>query len=131
LDLLLNSSNYFAIVKYDSLDAILKIYTNYLKNTNKNRIYRFNHYYMTYKLNTQKILFTQLGDEGVLYDTQTNEYISLNETLFKILKGVEDSLTNEQIVENLCDEYRISEENCKQEVMNALSKLMEKEYIIE
>jgi len=86
---------------------------------------------MTYKLNTQKILFTQLGDEGVLYDTQTNEYISLNETLFKILKGVEDSLTNEQLVKNLCDEYRISEENCKQEVMNALSKLVEKEYIIE
>jgi hypothetical protein len=86
---------------------------------------------MTYKLNTQKILFTQLGDEGVLYDTQTNEYISLNETLFKILKGIEDSLTNEQIVKNLCDEYRISEENCKQEVMNALSKLVEKEYIIE
>ena len=49
---------------------------------------------MTYKLNAQKILFTQLGDEGVLYDTQTNEYISLNETFFKILKGVEDSLTN-------------------------------------
>jgi hypothetical protein len=86
---------------------------------------------MTYKLNTQKILFTQLGDEGVLYDTQTNEYISLNETLFKILKGIEDSLTNEQIVKNLCDEYRISEENCKQEVMNALSKLVEKEYIFE
>ena len=86
---------------------------------------------MTYKLNTQKILFTQLGDEGVLYDTQTNEYISLNETLFKILKGVEDGLTNEQIVKNFCDEYRISEENCKQEVMNALSKLVEKEYIIE
>jgi len=86
---------------------------------------------MTYKLNAQKILFTQLGDEGVLYDTQTNEYISLNETLFKILKGIEDSLTIEQIVKNLCDEYRISEENCKQEVMNALSKLVEKEYIIE
>lgn len=86
---------------------------------------------MTYKLNTQKILFTQLGDEGVLYDTHTNEYVSLNETLFKILKGVEDDLTNEQIVKNLCDEYRISEENCKQEVMNALSKLMEKGYIIE
>jgi hypothetical protein len=51
--------------------------------------------------------------------------------MFKILKGVEDSLTNEQIVKNLCDEYRISEENCKQEVMYALSKLVEKEYIIE
>jgi hypothetical protein len=51
--------------------------------------------------------------------------------MFKILKGVEDSLTNEQIVIKLCYDYIISEENCKQEVMNALSKLMKKEYIIE
>ena len=85
---------------------------------------------MTYKLNTQKILFTQLGDEGVLYDIQTNEYISLNETLFKILKGVEDRLTNEEIVKKLCDDYIISEENCKQEVMNTLSELLEKDYIL-
>jgi len=85
---------------------------------------------MTYKLNTQKILFTQLGDEGVLYDIHTNVYISLNETLFKILKGVEDCLTDEQIVKKLCDDYNISEENCRQEVMNTLSQLMEKDYIL-
>jgi len=85
---------------------------------------------MTYKLNTQKILFTQLGDEGVLYDIHTNVYISLNVTLFKILKGVEDCLTDEQIVKKLCDDYNISEENCRQEVMNTLSQLMEKDYIL-
>ncbi len=84
-----------------------------------------------YQINTDKILFTQLGDEGVVFDIQKNEYVSLNETFFKILKGVEDSLPIEQIVTKLCDEYRISEENCKQEVMNALSKSMEKEYVIE
>ena len=85
---------------------------------------------MNYKLNTQKILFSQVGDEGVIYNTQTNEYVSLNETFFKILKGVEEDLSTEQIVEKLCNEYHISEENCKQEVEKALSKLWEKEYII-
>ena len=86
---------------------------------------------MTYKLNTQKILFTELGDECVLYDTQSNKYFSLNETLFKILKGVEECLNFEQIVKKFCDDYNISEENCKQEVMTALSKLLAKDYIIE
>jgi len=86
---------------------------------------------MTYKLNTQKILFTELGDEGVLFDTQSNEYFSLNETLFKILKGVEECLNFEQLVKKFCDDYNISEENCKEEVMTALSKLLEKDYIIE
>ena len=86
---------------------------------------------MTYKLNTQKILFTELGDAGVLYDIQKNEYVSLNETLFKILKGVEDDLNTEQIVKNLCDEYRISEELCKQEVEKSLSTLIAKAYITE
>lgn len=86
---------------------------------------------MKYQLNTEKILFTQLGDEGVIYDTEKNEYISLNETFFKILRGVENELETEQIVKNLCDEYTISEADCKSEVENALTKLKEKEYITE
>lgn len=86
---------------------------------------------MKYQLNTEKILFTQLGDEGVIYDTEKNEYISLNETFFKILNGVENGLETEQIVKNLCNEYAISEADCKSEVENALTKLKEKEYITE
>lgn len=84
---------------------------------------------MKYQLNAEKILFTQLGDEGVVFDTEKNEYISLNETFFKILKGVEEGLTTEQIVIKLCDEYAISEEDCKQEVEKALTRLVEKDYI--
>lgn len=84
---------------------------------------------MKYQLNTEKILFTQLGDEGVVYDTEKNEYISLNETFFKILKGVEEGLATEQIVTKLCNEYAISEEDCKQEVEKALTRLVEKDYI--
>lgn len=86
---------------------------------------------MKYQLNKEKILFTQLGDEGVIYDTEKNEYISLNETFFKILQGVENGLETEQIVKNLCDEYAISEADCKSEVENVLTKLNEKEYITE
>ncbi|AFK02404.1 hypothetical protein Emtol_1255 [Emticicia oligotrophica DSM 17448] len=85
---------------------------------------------MNYQLNTEKILFTQLGEEGVIYDTESNEYVSLNETFFKILQGIENRKTTEQIVRNLCDEYDISEEKCAREVHAALLKLADKKYII-
>jgi len=83
-----------------------------------------------YKLNTDKVLFTQLGDEGVVFDTEKNEYISLNETFFKILKGIEQGNELEIIVNNLCQEYAITEEDCTIEVNEALQKLAEKKYII-
>ena len=85
---------------------------------------------MKFQINTDKVLFTQLGDEGVVYDTEKNEYISLNETFFKILKGIEQGNALEIIVNNLCQEYAITEENCTIEVNEALQKLAEKKYII-
>jgi hypothetical protein len=85
---------------------------------------------MTYQINTDKILFTQLGDEGVVYDTEKNEYISLNETFFKILKGIEQGNELEVIVNDLCQEYAITKENCTIEVNEALQKLAERTYII-
>ncbi len=85
---------------------------------------------MKYQLNAEKVLFTQLGDEGVVFDTEKNEYISLNETLFRILKGVEQGQNLEVIVNSLCQEYDISEEDCTAEVSEALQKLAEKKYII-
>lgn len=84
---------------------------------------------MKYQINTDRILFTQLGDEGVVYDTEKNEYVSLNETLFKILKGVEQSHDLEIIVNDLCREYAISQEDCTVEVTEALRKLAEKQYL--
>ena len=85
---------------------------------------------MKYQINTDKVLFTQLGDEGVVFDTEKNEYISLNETFFKILKGIEQGNELEIIVNNLCQEYAITEEDCTIEVNETLQKLAERKYII-
>jgi len=85
---------------------------------------------MNYTINENKILLTQLGDEGILFDLETNEYISLNETLYKILQGVQQGNNTETIVLNLCQEYSISEAECKTDVDAALAELEEKKYII-
>jgi hypothetical protein len=83
-----------------------------------------------YEINTEKILFTQLGEEGVIYDMDRNEYLTLNETYFKILKGVEEGQSTMAIVQTLCTEYRISEQECLVEVEEALTALNAKEIIL-
>jgi len=85
---------------------------------------------MNYQINTDTVLFTQLGDEGVIYDIEKNGYISLNETFFKILKGIEQGNSLEIIVNELCQEYDISADDCALEVSKALEKLKEQKYII-
>lgn len=85
---------------------------------------------MNYTINEEKILLTQLGEEGILFDLETNDYISLNETLYKILKGVQQGNDTATIVLDLCQEYSISEAECKTDVEAALIELEEKKYIV-
>lgn len=82
-----------------------------------------------YQINTDKILFTQLGDEGVVYGIEKNEYVTLNETFFKILKGIEGSHSQDEIVAALCQEYNISQADCQKDVAEAIGQLLEKGYI--
>ncbi len=86
---------------------------------------------MNYRLNTKDILITQLGDEGVAFNSKTNEYFSLNETSFKILKGIENNLSADEICEQLLREYNISKDDCKKEVSNTLQLFIKKELVIQ
>ena len=84
---------------------------------------------MTYKINFNKILISQVGEDGVIFDLENNSYMSLNETFFKILKGIEAGATQAQIIQNLCEEYDISTEECTEEVQSAIHQLLQKNYI--
>jgi hypothetical protein len=80
-------------------------------------------------INAEKVLFTQLGDEGVLFNVESNEYFSTNETLTKIVLGLQNHLTQTEIVENLLEEFDIDESTCQQSVHNAIQVLKEKGFI--
>ena len=56
--------------------------------------------------------------------------MSLNETFFKILKGIEAGDTEIQIIQNLCEEYEVSTEECTEEVQHAIQQLLQKNYIV-
>ena len=77
-------------------------------------------------LNSEKVLFTPLGDEGVLFHLETNEYFSTNETLSKIVLGLQNQSTKEQIIENILNEFDIDEVSCAKSVENALQTLQGK-----
>lgn len=85
---------------------------------------------VSYQINTDKILYSQVGEDGVIYDLIGNEYVSINETFYKILKGIEDGKTKSEIVAALCEEYTISEADCLTSVDKAIKQLEEKAFII-
>jgi hypothetical protein len=86
---------------------------------------------MSYRFNAKDILITQLGEEGVAFNSATNEYFSLNETSFKILKGIENNLSIDDICRQLENEYDISKSNCEKEVNNTIQLFVSRKLIIE
>lgn len=85
---------------------------------------------MKYNINFNKILISQVGEDGVIFDLENNSYMSLNETFFRILKGIEAGDTEIQIIQNLCEEYEVSTEECTEEVQHAIQQLLQKNYIV-
>ncbi len=82
-----------------------------------------------YQINSEKVLFTLLGEEGVLFNVEKNEYFSTNETLTKIVLGLQNNLSSNEIVQNLLEEFDIDETTCQQSVHNAIQLLKEKGFI--
>jgi len=85
---------------------------------------------MAYRINTEQIIFTQLGNEGVIYSMETNEYVTLNETMFHILSGIDEGKQPGDIAAQLCREYTVSETDSRQAVTDALEQLATNGYIV-
>ncbi|MHA8061884.1 PqqD family protein [Aquirufa beregesia] len=83
----------------------------------------------TYIFNEEKVLLTQLGDEGVAFDIESNEYYTLNETLFKIANGIKNQQSIPEIVDFLLNEYAISDAFCQEEIAKGIQQLMDKKII--
>ena len=84
-----------------------------------------------YNLNADKVVFTPLEEESVLYALQENKYISLNETYTSILKFITEGLTFKTIVERLMMEYDIDEQQCTLQLKKAITDLIDNNYINE
>lgn len=84
-----------------------------------------------YLLNTEKVLFTPLEEEGVLYAIEENKYISLNTTYTSIVKCIADGLEFNSIVVQLMAEYEVEQSQCEMQLAAVITDLRGKEYINE
>ncbi len=84
-----------------------------------------------YLLNTDKVLFTPLEEEGVLYAIEENKYISLNITYTSIVQYIAEGLEYNAIVTQLMEEYEVDQELCETQVECVINDLIVKEYINE
>ena len=82
-----------------------------------------------YTINADKILFTQLGDDAVLYDIENNTYLSMNATFSSIFQGIQNGQDHEAIIQHLLEEYDVEEDVCRTQVSDSIDILLEKGYI--
>lgn len=84
-----------------------------------------------YYLNTDKVLFTPLEEEGVLYAIEENRYISLNTTYTSIIQYIANGLSYFNIVIQLMSDYEVDQKLCEEQLKAVLVDLLAKEYINE
>lgn len=84
-----------------------------------------------YTLNTDKVLFTPLEEEGVLYAIDENKYISLNTTYTSIVQCIADGLDFNAIVAQLMEEYEVEQAVCEAQLKLVLADLIAKGYVNE
>ena len=84
-----------------------------------------------YALNTDKVLFTPLEEEGVLYAIEENKYISLNESYTSIVNCIAQNLSFSAIVVELMSQYEVEQEVCEKQLQMVIADLLTKEYINE
>lgn len=84
-----------------------------------------------YLLNTEKVLFTPLEEESVLYAIEENKYISLNTTYTSIVQYIVEGLNYNTIVAQLMAEYEVDQEVCEVQLDAVIADLIAKEYINE
>ncbi|MBO0949354.1 PqqD family protein [Fibrella forsythiae] len=82
-----------------------------------------------YQINSNQVLFTQMGEDGVIFDIKNNQYVTLNATYTRIFMLLEQQQTEESIVDALVNEYNVDPTTCAKAVTRCLSELKEKLYI--
>lgn len=78
-----------------------------------------------YIVNEDRFLFTEIDDEGVLFDVESNEYLNLNSAFCSIFKYLRENLGLQEIKELLMREYAVCEKDCEEDLLESVEMLKE------
>ena len=82
-----------------------------------------------YQINEEKVLFSQLDEEGVFFDIEKNQYLSLNQTFTSIFLYLQQGLGSQEVLVKLLEEYEVGEAECLKELNKVIEKLIEMNFI--
>ena len=83
-----------------------------------------------YQINEEKVLFSQLDEEGVFLDIEKNQYLSLNQTFTSIFLYLQQGLGSNEVLAKLLEEYEVEEEECFRELEKVIKNLVEFNFIL-
>ncbi len=79
--------------------------------------------------NDTQFLASDLGNELVMMNLETGDYISLNEVSASIWKLLEQPSKPAEVISRLLERYEIDEENCSRQTFLFLNKMYEQQMI--
>lgn len=82
-----------------------------------------------YKRNEGNYLISQLGQELVLMDTKTGDYLGVNVVGTHIWNLLQESKSVPDLVAELTSHFEVTETQCKTEVENFLSALEKRKMV--
>jgi len=74
-------------------------------------------------------LFTLVDDEIVMLNIEHEEYLNLNSHASYIWNQLENPITFEKLIENLCDTFDVEKEVCLEDSREFIEKFIEKKII--
>jgi len=80
--------------------------------------------------NQEKFLFSSLGEEGVMMDLESGNYISINSVGSDIWQLLEKEITKQELIQQLITIYNISAEQCEVDLDEFLLKMIHQEMVI-
>jgi hypothetical protein len=82
-----------------------------------------------FKVNNEKILFTNLDDDGVIFDFEKNTYFNLNPTFCTIFSLITEGRSVGEVKTQLMAEYHVNESICESSLMKSIQTLLHKGFI--
>ena len=82
-----------------------------------------------YQINEDKVLFSELDEEGVLFDIEKNQYLSINETFTTIFICLQKGMSAHEILVKLLNDYEIDQAACQNELNKAINQLITLNFI--
>ena len=79
--------------------------------------------------NNNDFLVSELGNEMVVMNIETGDYLGLNEVSSDIWKLLEKPNTPELIISQLLNTYHINREQCEEQTLKFLQKMEEQKMI--